>query len=76
MNNKTALQIARKTARNLGLTFKEENCYINGDQSYQLIFRDSGIVVSRYWTLKAVKSELENCDSLDNIFSELKSLYL
>lgn len=43
MTHSEMLKDARKFAKELGLTLKSDNCYINGNKAYKIIKRDSGL---------------------------------
>lgn len=47
------LKSLRKDARNQGLTFKEQKAYINGQQAYMFVDRQSKEILSKNHTLQS-----------------------
>ena len=47
------LKSLRKDARNQGLTFKEQNAYVNGQQAYMFVDRQSKEILSKNHTLQS-----------------------
>lgn len=55
------LKTLRAAAKERGLTFKEQNAYINGKQAYIITKRKTGEVLSKNHTLQSAFDNQENC---------------
>ncbi len=55
------LKSLRATAKELGLTFKEQDAYINGAQAYMVVDRKTGNTLSKNHTIQSAYDNQESC---------------